>query len=137
MNATDAAWPLVAKDRCEANYVLVPGIAEFWNALSGILIAASGLFSLCTSKYSDEVLDLVSAIVVVNGVSATLSHATLLRFFGQIDALTITLGLLLYTKVSVLAHYPQLNTSPSGRAALNLLVMTAIFIYVFCRRLTN
>ena len=130
MNATDAAWPLVAKDRCEANYVLVPGIAEFWNALSGILIAASGLFSLCTSKYSDEVLDLVSAIVVVNGVSATLSHATLLRFFGQIDALTITLGLLLYTKVSVLAHYPQLNTSPSGRAALNLLVMTAIFVAI-------
>ena len=129
MNASDGmdtVWPKIFIDRCESNYVVLPMVAEFFSSITGLVIAASGLVSLCTSPYSDELLDLVSATTVVNGVASTLSHATLLRVFGQIDSITITLGLLLYVKASVLAHKPQLTTSRTGRGMLNLLVMSGI-----------
>jgi hypothetical protein len=110
MNAT--AWPLVVHDRCEGNYVVVPGIGEFWSAVTGLLIAAGGWLSLVTSKYSDDVMDLVSATIVVNGLSSALAHGTLLRVFGQIDSLSINIGALLYIKAILMSYNPLLAAEP-------------------------
>ena len=129
-DAIGVHWPKVLIDRCEENYYVTPWIAEFGNALTALVIAASGLFSLWSSTYSDDVLDLASATIVINGVTSALSHGTLLRVFGQIDAITVTLFILIYVKASVLAHVPQLNASPSGRSILNLLVMSGVCLAI-------
>ena len=90
------SWPLVERDKCEANYVVIPFIAEFFSTLTGAFIIAAGVVPLVTSCYSDELLDLVSAFVALNGVFSMLSHATLMRIFGRADTLSINLGSLLF-----------------------------------------
>ena len=109
-NATEP-WPL-AIDRCEDNYVVVPWVAEFFSTLSALPIILCGLLPLFTSTYSDDLLDVASALVVLNGVTSALSHATLLRVVGRADELSIYLGTLLYLKALVLAHSPHIHVEP-------------------------
>jgi len=130
-------WPLVAFDRCEANYATVPAIAEFWSAATGLVIAASGLFTLLSSTYSDDVVDLVNALTVCNGIASMLAHGSLLRIFGLADALSINLGALLYTKAIVLAHRPSLVAEPAPRSLLNLVIVCAMLFSVSWNRSTT
>lgn len=132
MNGTNAsdtalqAWPAVSKDLCEANYAVVPWIAEFWSAVSALFIVVSGLVPLLTSPYSDDLIDLVCAFNTLNGLFAALSHATLLGIFGKADELSIYLCWIIYIKALILAHSPQLYAKPGLRTALNLVVALGI-----------
>lgn len=102
-------WPLVLIDRCEQN---LPVVGELWSTLSALLIVVAGLLPLFSSKYSDEEIDLVNGLTVLNGVSSALAHMTLLRIFGQADVLSINIGATLYVKAIAVTHYPQLCVSP-------------------------
>lgn len=125
-----AAWPLVLSDKCEANFVVLPFIAEFFSALSAVAIAAAGLLSLFSSRYSDDLLDIVSALTAMNGVFSVLAHSTLLRIFGRADTLSINLGLLLYTRCILHAVFPTMARRPVVRGILDLLIVTIILFAV-------
>ena len=90
----------------------------------------AGALSLFTSQYSDDLIDVVSAFVAMNGVFATLSHATLLRILGRADALSINLGVLLYTRCLVHATFPTLARRRVPRGMLDLLVVLAMCMSV-------
>ena len=132
MNATMSAWPTVVYDRCEANYAMVPGIAEFWSSVTGLAIVAAGLLPLLTSEYSDDLLDVVNAFITLNGVAATLAHGTLLRVVGQADALSINLGVLLFVKALVMAHSPRM-TQQAGRRTVRVRHMRPPAVGLFAR----
>ena len=117
------AWPLVEYDRCEDNYAVVPFIAEFFSAITGVVLMAGGGLALFTSRYSDDLLDLVSATLAMNGVFSFLSHATLLRFFGRADALSINMGIFLYAKCMMLATCPTIARRPMLRGMVDLFVV--------------
>ena len=65
------------------------------------MIIAAGLIPLFTSRHSDQLVDLISATVALNGVFSALSHSTLLTIFGRADMLSINLAVLLYIKLSI------------------------------------
>ena len=110
-NATimSGAWPKVLIDRCEIN---LPYVGELWSTLTALFIVVAGIVPLCTSKYSDEEIDLVNALIVLNGITSALAHSTLLGIFGAADGLSINIGAALYVKAIVLAHHPQIYNSP-------------------------
>ena len=124
------AWPLEAHDKCEANYAIIPFIAEFFSTLTGAFIIAAGVVPLVTSRFSDELLDLVSAFVALNGVFSMLSHATLMRIFGRADTLSINLGSLLYIKCMLLVCCPQLVRRPLHRSILDMIMVTMMILTV-------
>lgn len=103
------AWPKVLIDRCEIN---LPYVGELWSTLTALFIVVAGIVPLCTSKYSDEEIDLVNALIVLNGITSALAHSTLLGIFGAADGLSINIGAALYVKAIVLAHHPQIYNSP-------------------------
>ena len=103
------AWPKVLIDRCEIN---LPYVGELWSTLTALFIVVAGIVPLCTSKYSDEEIDLVNALIVLNGITSALAHSTLLGVFGAADGLSINIGAALYVKAIVLAHHPQIYNSP-------------------------
>ena len=77
-----------------------------------LILLVAGLVPLFTSTYSDEEIDLVNGFMILNGVTSFLSHFTLLRIFGQPDALSINIGVALYVKAIALASFPSLCVSP-------------------------
>ena len=110
VNATRTdRWPMVMNDRCEVN---LPGVGELWNAVTALALVLAGMIPLVTSTYSDEEVDLVNALVTLNGVTSALSHSTLLRLFGRADALSMNLCSLLAMKALVTAHSPWLFAAP-------------------------
>lgn len=109
MNLTLEEWPRVYQDRCEVN---VPGVGEVWSATTALAVVAAGALPLFSSTHSDEEIDLVCALVMLNGIMSALSHSTLLRVFGQADALSMNVGLLIYVKAVVGAQFPTLFVSP-------------------------
>ena len=104
-------WP-PAGDKCEANYAVVPFVAEFWSTLTAVAFVPAGLLMLLSSTYSDETLDLTAALVVINGLTSILAHGTLLRIFGQADQLSIFLIALLFLNGAFVAHSPSLYRQP-------------------------
>ena len=120
-------WPRVTFDRCEAN---VPGLGEVWSAATALFLVVAGLVPLFTSKYSDEEIDLVSALVALNGVVSALSHSTLLRVFGQADALSLNVCALVYVKAMAAAHSPTLFAQPLRRGLLNLSIAFCILLTI-------
>ena len=110
VNATSERWPVVMYDRCEAN---LPGVGEIWNAITALALVPAGGIPLFTSTHSDEEVDLVNALVTLNGVTSALSHSTMLRVFGRADALSMNLCSLLAVKALVIAHSPRLFAAPA------------------------
>ena len=121
------AWPSVKFDRCEAND---PVLGETWSALTALFLCAAGAVPLFTSTYSDEEIDLVSALVVLNGIVSALSHSTLLRVFGVADALSLNICALVYVKAMAAAHNPMLFAQPIRRGLLNLGIAACILLTI-------
>ena len=123
MNAS-TDWPL-SVDRCEPN---LPGIGEAWSAATGFTVMAAGLLPLFSSRHSDDIIDFVCAMIALNGAASALSHSTFLGVFGTADLLSINFGALLFVKVNIMTHTPQLNEWPISRGIVNL---TIVFILIF------
>ena len=109
MNASADEWPRVLIDMCEVN---LPGVGEIWNAASALSLVAAGAVPLFSSTYSDEEMDLINALIMLNGVVSCLSHSTGLRVFGQADALSINIGAVMYMKAIAVAQSPWLFMAP-------------------------
>ena len=50
----DSAWPPALRVYCEKPGSVIPGVAEFFNALTALALVAAGLLSMLTSRYTDE-----------------------------------------------------------------------------------
>ena len=122
MNAS--TWPLNT-DRCEPN---LPVVGEAWSAATGLVIMAAGLLPLFSSRHSDDIIDFVCAMIALNGAAAALSHSTFLGVFGTADLLSINFGALLFVKVNIMTHTPQLHERPISRGLVNLFI---VFILLF------
>jgi len=91
-------------DWCEANYIVTPLIAEFWNTVSGLAIILSGyLFkrnqlnhTLSNSKQAITRLKNVSTLLYFVGVGTMLFHGTLLYPFQLLDELPMIMVSLEY-----------------------------------------
>ena len=57
-----------------ASLVLYSGLVL---AATGLVITAAGLVTLLSSTFSDDVVDLVNALIVCNGVASALAHGSL------------------------------------------------------------
>lgn len=121
---SSTVWPR-SGDRCEPN---LPWVGEIWSASTALMIIAAGLIPLFTSRHSDQLVDLISATVALNGVFSALSHSTLLTIFGRADMLSINLAVLLYIKLSIMTHSPELHEKPISRGTLSLLVVLFMLI---------
>lgn len=97
----DAFGTPAAVDWCEPNYAVVPWIAEFWNTVSSVLIAAAGLFGLvrwwtCREHYEARFAVCFAGLAIV-GVGSTLFHGTLLKLPQASDELPMVwLGLVCF-----------------------------------------
>ena len=86
--------PTASEDWCEANYVVTPYIAEFWNTLSNLPIILSSLYSiyLGITRGQDFHLVLPSVLLFFVGIGSTIFHGTL-SYMGQaIDELSMVLA---------------------------------------------
>ena len=90
----------------------IPIVGEVWSATTALFIVAAGLIPLVTSKYSDEEIDLVNGLILINGIMSALSHSTLSRIFGQADALSINIAAAVYMKSIIATYDPTFVTSP-------------------------
>ncbi len=80
-----------SEDWCEANYVVTPHIAEFWNTVSSLLIILTGLVGLATAVrqgYRSRFL-VPYAILILVGSGSTIFHATLTYWGQALDELTM------------------------------------------------
>ena len=105
-------WPLSSTDRCESNGVIVPYVSEFFSSITALVIMITGLVPLVKSKYPDELVDLANAMMVINGAASALAHGSALRIFGQADAFSIHISVLLFLKGLIMADCPVLYQAP-------------------------
>ena len=80
-----------SEDWCEANYVVTPHIAEFWNTVSSLLIILTGSLGLATAfrqGYRSRFL-VPYAILILVGSGSTIFHATLTYWGQALDELTM------------------------------------------------
>ena len=112
-NVTDGDWdwPPALRVFCETPGGVIPGVAEFFNAVSALTVIAAGLVPMLTSPFVDELTDLASAACAINGLFSLLVHAFPNRFFGTIDHISILLMNLLYLKALLITQYPVLLRS--------------------------
>ena len=68
-------WP-PAGDKCEANYAVVPFVAEFWSTLTAVAFVPAGLLMLLSSTYSDETPPLLSSSPTRCARSGAARHST-------------------------------------------------------------
>lgn len=90
-----------AVDWCEANYAVVPWIAEFWNTLSSIVIFAVGAYGTICWWQNRHKLEMrfgaAFASLAIIGLGSAAFHGTLLRVPQACDELPmIWLGLICF-----------------------------------------
>ena len=107
----DDEWPPAQRVFCEQPDSVIPGVAEFFNALTALPVIAAGLIPMLTSPYVDELTDLASAACAINGVFSALVHAFPNRFFGTLDQISILMMALLYLKAVLPTQFPRLYLS--------------------------
>lgn len=122
-------WPRVLIGRCEIMFAITPYMAEFFSTVTASFFVVLGLMQMLCSSHSDEVADTAAAIFVVNGISAALSHGSQLRYWGQIDGISINVMALVFLYVVLLAYFPSLNRRPRVRTAV---LCTIMLIMALC-----
>jgi len=100
-------------DWCESNYVVTSYIAEFWNTLSSLPIAALGLFGMVYTFSSQKTYKLSFLLayigLVIVGLGSALFHATL-RFEAQMaDEYPMILGSLIYSYIVLDVQFMTYN----------------------------
>ena len=116
--------PRALVPRCEATFVIVPYIAEFFSTITALVFIWLGLVQLLCSGHSDEVVDLAASVFVLNGFSAFMSHGTNWRFFGQMDSITINVMALWFTYAVLQAYFPSLARRKIARTVILCCGMT-------------
>lgn len=120
------AWPPALRVYCEKPGSVIPGVAEFFNALTALALVAAGLLSMLTSPYTDELADLSSAALAINGIFSFLVHAFPIRFFGTLDHISIMFMSLLYLKALLMAYFPVLYRAPAKHTVINMILVLTI-----------
>lgn len=119
-------WPSVLIPRCEVIFGISPYIAEFFSTVTALLFVYLGLVQLLCSGYSDEVVDLAATVFLINGVSAALSHGSHVRFWGQMDSITINVMALIFSYAVLQLYFPSVNMRRFTRAAILVIIMLLI-----------
>lgn len=123
-------------DWCEANYAKSPFVAEWWNALSSLLLIGVALLGLrqarrITGRLETRFLLLFGALALI-GVGSFAFHTTLLRSAQALDELPMFFAAL------IAAYAVHVRRTPLGtpdvalaRRLLALRVLLALFAVVF------
>lgn len=122
----DNTWPPALRVYCETPGSVIPGVAEFFNALTALALLAAGLLPMLMSPYTDELADLSGAALAINGIFSFLVHAFPTRFYGTIDHISIMFMSLLYLKALLMAYFPVLYRAPAMHTAVNMVLVLTI-----------
>ena len=121
-------WPTETLGSCSTD-----GAPSYWlasqilNAASSSSLLAVGLLTLLSSDFSDEIVDLASAMTTVNGLGGILFHLLPLRVLEEVDQLSMLIAALLFFKGMLRALFPVINSSQYLRTVINLLIVCVMF----------
>ena len=124
----ESGWPPALRVYCEKPGSVIPGVAEFFNALTALALVAAGFLSMLTSPYTDELADLSGAALAINGIFSFLVHAFPIRFFGTLDHISIMFMSLLYLKSLLMAYFPVLYRAPVKHTVVNMILVLTILV---------
>lgn len=126
---------------CESDYVVTPYVAEFFNALSSLLIVAQALHKLVVHAHFEARFALCFAMMAIVGIGSFGFHATLWRSMQAADELPMIFVNSAFLYVLTGMESPRRRVGEAylaefrtrWRASLLLLLLTAAETYAIVR----
>ena len=102
--------------------------SQILSAASSSSLLAVGLLTLLSSDFSDEIVDLASAMTTVNGLRRhSFPFITFRGVLEEVDQLSMLIAALLFFKGMLRALFPVINSSQYLRTVINLLIVCVMF----------